>query len=81
MNRRIGLDTELEKIKMTLSQILAACSVDKDFRNEFMANPRKVLDAFDVDFYPESDLKVVEVPFNTITIDIFPMVESTEEAR
>jgi hypothetical protein len=75
------VDTIPTKIKMNFSQILAACRLDKRFRDEFIANPRMVLDVFEVDFHPESELKVIEVPFNTITIGIFPMVEASNEPK
>jgi hypothetical protein len=68
--------TQLEEL--TLDKVLLVCSVDRAFRQEFISNPREVLDKLGVEFAKGFNLQVVEVPENTMVIGLQPLID--EEA-
>ena len=63
----------------TMGHLLALCRLDPVFRSEFLANPRYVLDRYEVEGIPKDvPIHVVEVPAGTLCIAINPLMELPE---
>ena len=62
----------------TMGHLLALCRLDSVFRSEFLADPRYVLNRYQVEGIPgDVPIHVVEVPFGTLVIAINPLIEQS----
>jgi hypothetical protein len=65
---------------LTIIDVIGVACTDKTFREQFLSSPREILDKLGIDFLPDQDLKVVEVPENTFVISLPPFIELSSPA-
>ncbi len=60
---------------LTMEAVLRLCCTDSDFRKEFIANPRALLDALGIEFAPGHVILPVEVPAGTVVVGLYPLID------
>ena len=76
------LDDLTEKKPFLFEDVLQLCSLDKKFREEFISNPRQVLDKLGLDMAPGLNIRIVELPDDkTIVIGIYPLLDLSDSSE